>query len=72
MNERDTAVGDRMMAFAEEVSPYFDSLLIIGTYRDKEITKTQILEKGNTYALEGSAMAYLDGELDPTDEDGKD
>lgn len=68
MNDRDTAVGDRMMAFADEVSPYFDSLLIIGTYRDGALTKTQVLEKGNTYAIEASAMAYLDGEFEP-DED---
>lgn len=73
LNSRDTAVADRLTEFADEVEGYFDSLLILGTYRDKisehPATKVLVLERGNSYAIESSAMAYLDGEFEPeTDE----
>jgi len=67
MNNLDSAVAGRLNEFANEIDSYFDSLVILGTYRDKDgehqITKVLVLERGNSYAIESSVMAYLDGEL---------
>lgn len=52
----------------DKYAPYFDSLVVIGSYqgknKDGEIrTYFQLIERGNSYAIRGTLASYLNGEM---------
>lgn len=66
--EQGQVVLDEMGNAFDKYAPYFDSLIILGSYQGKDKegeTRTyfQLIERGNSYAIRGTLASYLNGEM---------
>lgn len=55
---------EKLDEVGETLRPYFDSILILTTYRDKNTTMFQLKEVGNSFANRQAAQDYVTGEME--------
>lgn len=55
--------------FMDKVEPYYDSVLVLATYRKNGETFSQIAQRGNSFATEGLVNMFVEGRLEIDDQE---